>query len=320
MTCEATIVGRDAEFFVQKLAPRFPDLRFHGAPDAASARNICATSDILLIRTDQITADLVAAMPRLRLIQALTTGTDHIEALANLPPEVMITAARGFHGPAMSELAFLFMLSFARDVRKLLANQQQHTWDRRPQRLLFGKTALLVGVGRIAEDLAARCKCFGMRVIGVGGRAAVPGFDAIHSREKLAEVAGEADFLIVLLPYSKVTHHFVGTAVLAAMRPTAVLINLARGDVVDEAALIDALAARRIAGAGLDVFAAEPLPAGSPLWDLPNVLLTSHVGGMSDIYAEQVLPLLVDNLAAFVAGTPQNMRYIVRNGKPNAEG
>src|SRR5262245_20327677 len=112
MEAEVTIVGRDAQFFVEMLTPCFPRLRSHGAVDAAQARKICATSDVLIIRTDEITAQLVAAMPRLRLIQALTTGTDHIEALANLPPGVMIAAARGFHGPQMSELAFIYMLHF----------------------------------------------------------------------------------------------------------------------------------------------------------------------------------------------------------------
>jgi phosphoglycerate dehydrogenase-like enzyme len=99
------------------------------------------------------------------------------------------------------------------------------------------------------------------------------------------------------------------------MKPTAVLINLARGEVVDEAALVRALVARRIAGAGLDVFETEPLSSASPLWDLPNVVMTSHVGGMSDIYGQQVLPLLIDNLTAFVAGTPERMRFIVRDSK-----
>jgi phosphoglycerate dehydrogenase-like enzyme len=316
MSLEVTIVGRDSNFFAERLAARFPDFRIYAAADAAEALKVCATSQILLIRTDQITAELVDAMPRLCLIQALTTGTDHIEALANLPPAVMIAAARGFHGPAMSELAFLFMLSFARNVRDVLANQDQRKWDRRPQRLLLGKTAVLVGVGRIAEALAQRCKAFGMRVIGVSARTAVPGFDAIRPREALTDAAREADFLIVLAPYSKETHHLVNGTVLDAMKPSAVLINLARGDVVDEGALVRALAANRIAGAGLDVFATEPLPAESPLWALPNVILTSHVGGMSDIYGEQVLPLLIDNLAAFVAGTPQKMRFIVRQPEP----
>jgi phosphoglycerate dehydrogenase-like enzyme len=211
------------------------------------------------------------------------------------------------------------MLSLARDIRSVLGNQRQHRWDRQPQRLLFGKTALLVGVGRIAEELALRCKSFGMHVVGVStGRTAVPGFDAIHPRYMLREVIGAADFLVVLVPHTRETHHLIDAGVLDAMKPAAALINIARGDVVDEAALIRALAGGRIAGAALDVFHTEPLPNDSPLWDLPNVIITPHIGGMSDIYAEQVLPLLIDNLSAFMAGTPERMRYIVRN--PTAKG
>src|SRR5262245_8204489 len=112
MTSEVTIVGEDANIFVEKLATHFPGLGFFAAADAAEAVGVCATSDVLIIRTDEIRAALVAAMPRLRLIQALTTGTDHIQALTNISPGVTIAAARGFHGPQMSELAFIFMLHF----------------------------------------------------------------------------------------------------------------------------------------------------------------------------------------------------------------
>jgi D-2-hydroxyacid dehydrogenase (NADP+) len=316
MTSEVTIVGRDAGFFVEMLTPCFPRLRFHGAVDASAARKICATSDILLIRTDEITADLVAAMPRLRLIQALTTGTDHIEALTNVPPDVMIAAARGFHGPQMSELAFIYMLHFVRDLRGLFATQDAHRWNRVHQRLLADRTVVIVGVGAIAEELARRCRVFGMRVIGVSaGRAAAPHFDAILPRERLNDAAAEADFLVVLVPHTKATHHIIDEAVLGAMKPTGVLINIARGGVVDEEALIRALRAEKIGGAGLDVFHTEPLPKDSPLWDLPNVFITSHIGGMSNTYGEQVLPVLIGNLAAFVAGTPERMCFIVRDPK-----
>jgi phosphoglycerate dehydrogenase-like enzyme len=319
MTSQVLIVGRDSGLFAQELGPRFPNLVFQTALDAAGAAKVCTSCEVMLIRNDEITADLIAAMPRLRLLQGLTTGTEQIEAAARLRTDVVIAAARGFHGPAMSELAFLFMLGLARDIRTVLGNQRDHSWDRRPQRLLFGKTAMLVGVGRIAEELAQRCKAFGMRVAGVSStRKSAPGFDVIHPQTALHQAASDADFLIVLAPSTAENFHLIDGAVLDAMKPTAVLINLARGEVVDEAALVRSLTGRRIAGAGLDVFETEPLPPTSPLWDMPNVLMTSHVGGMSDIYAQQVLPLLIDNLTAFVAGTPERMRFIVRN--PNAKG
>jgi phosphoglycerate dehydrogenase-like enzyme len=205
------------------------------------------------------------------------------------------------------------MLAFARKFPALLENQKRKRWDRRPQQLLAGKTAVLVGVGRIAEELAKRCQVFGMRVIGVSAaRKSAPGFDAVYPRARLISAAGEADFLIILVPYTNENHHLIDGAVIDAMKPSGVLINIARGGVLDEDALLAALIDGRIAGAGLDVFANEPLPSSSPLWDTPNVIITSHVGGMSEDYAEQVMPVLIDNLRAFVAGEPERMRYIVK--------
>ena len=312
MITEALIVGRDSDLLAERLRPLFSSLRFHCAHDSAEAMALCGNCEILLIRTDEIFARLIDAMPRLRFIQALTTGTDHILALPNLPPHVLLAAARGFHGPQMSELAFLFMLAFARKFPAVLENQKQKRWDRRPQRLLAGKTVVVVGVGAIAEELAKRCKVFGMTVSGVSGaRTLASGFDAIYPRVRLADAAAQADFLIVLTPYSKANHHLIDDTVIGAMKPSGVLINLSRGGVLDEEALRRALADGRIAGAGLDVFQTEPLPPSSPLWDTPNVIITSHVGGFSENYAEQVMPLLIDNLRAFVAGEPERMRYIV---------
>jgi len=313
VTTDVLIVGRDSDVFGEHLTPTFPKLRFHCAHNSAEALSIAPPCEILVIRTDEIFAGLIAAMPRLRLIQALTTGVDHIMALPNLPPHVMITAARGFHGPQMSELAFLFMLAFARKFPTVLENQKNKIWDRREQRLLVGKTVVVVGVGRIAEELAQRCKIFGMTVVGVSTRATAPYFDALYPRTQIAKAASLADFLILLAPYTKENHHLVSAATIDAMKPDGVLINIARGGVLDEEALRRALLEGRIAGAGLDVFQTEPLPPESPLWDTPNVIITSHVGGVSETYAEQVMPLLIDNLRAFVDGTPEKMSYIVKN-------
>jgi D-2-hydroxyacid dehydrogenase (NADP+) len=313
MTTDVLIIGRDSQTFAAQLAPLFTTAQFHCGRNANEALAHCGPCEILIIRTDEIFAGLVGAMPKLRLIQALTTGTDHITALPNLPPDVMIAAARGFHGPQMSELAFLFMLAFARKFPTVLENQKHKHWDRREQRLLAGKTAVVVGVGTIAEELAHRCQVFGMRVVGVsGGRTCAPGFDAIYPRTQFAEAAALADFLIILAPYTRENHHLVDAKVIDAMPPHSVLINIARGGVLDEDALRRALLDGRIAGAGLDVFQTEPLPPTSPLWDTPNMLITSHVGGVAENYAEQVMPLLVDNLRAYMAGEIDKMRYIVK--------
>jgi phosphoglycerate dehydrogenase-like enzyme len=306
------IWARDADIFVDRLSARFPTIRFVKAIGRGEALQSCGDCDILIARNDEVFDGFVAAMPRLRWIQALTTGTDRIEAIADLPPGVIVTAARGFHGPQMSELAFLFMLSLSRDYPAMSANQKEHRWTRWPQKLLLGKSVVLLGVGAVGEELAKRCHAFGMNVIGVDAvRKSAPGVDAMHTPERLKELASAADFLVVLVPYTAETHHLVDAGILDAMKPTSVLINISRGPVVDEAALICTLAAKRIAGAGLDVFQTEPLPADSPLWDLPNVMITPHVGGMSDIYAEQVMPVLIDNIAAYAAGARSRMRYVV---------
>jgi D-2-hydroxyacid dehydrogenase (NADP+) len=270
MPSEVLIKGRDAAFFVERIAQALPDLRFHAARDPAEALAKCAGADILIIRTDEIFAELIEAMPKLSLIQALTTGTD-------------------------------------------LATQDAHRWNRVEQSLLADRTAVIVGVGSIAEELAMRCKAFSMRVVGVSdGRSQAPGFDAILPRARLTEAAAQADFLIVLVPQTAETTGLIGASVFNAMKPSGVVINIARGGVVDEDALIAALRVGTIAGAGLDVFRTEPLPKDSPLWDMPNVFITSHIGGMAETYGEQVMPLLVENLRTFVAGQPEKMRFIVK--------
>lgn len=286
---------------------------------ALPARDVVATSNraealaraseatILIAKAQDISAELVGAMPRLGWIQALTTGVDPLLAL-KLPSSVLVTSARGIHGPQMAELSILLMMSLSRDFPRLLANQREKRWERWGQRLLTGKTVVIVGVGAIGEALAARCGPLGLKVIGVTNRTAVDHFDELYPRERLHDAAARADFLVLLVPYSPETHHLIDASVLAAMKPSAYLINLARGNVVDEAAVIDALKVRRIAGAGLDVFAQEPLPPSSPLWGLDNVIVTPHIGGMSDIYAEQILPLLVHNLRAYIAGDRAAMR------------
>jgi D-2-hydroxyacid dehydrogenase (NADP+) len=313
MPTDVLIKGRDAAFFAERLAQALPDLRFDAAQDPAEALAKCANAEVLIIRTDEIFPALVDKMPKLRLIQALTTGTDHIQALPNLGKHVTLAAARGFHGPQMSELAFIFMLHFTRDFRDLFETQDAHRWNRVEQSLLADRTAVIIGVGSIAEDLAQKCKLFGMRTVGVSdGRQEAPHFDAILPRARLNEAAARADFLIALVPQTAATNNLIGESVFNAMKPSSVLINIARGGVVDEDALIDALRAAKIRGAGLDVFRIEPLPKESPLWDMPNVFITSHIGGMADTYGEQVMPLLVENLRAFVSGRQDKMRFIVK--------
>jgi phosphoglycerate dehydrogenase-like enzyme len=212
----------------------------------------------------------------------------------------------------MSELALLNMIALSRRFPKMLRNQMEAKWERWPQPVLLDKTAVIVGVGQIGEALARRCRAFEMKLVAVSdARSEIPGFDLVLPRAKLKQAAALADFMIILVPLNAETHHMINDEIIGAMKPSAFLINLARGDVIDETALIRHLTAGRIAGAGLDVFAEEPPRPDNPLWGMPNVVMTPRIGGMSDRYAEQVLPLMVHNLRAFGNGRSQDMRNVV---------
>jgi phosphoglycerate dehydrogenase-like enzyme len=295
------------------LRREFPQHSVKSANDAAEALPHCADCEVLVAMAHDVTDQLVGRMPRLRYICAMSAGTEKLDTLKNLKSDVRITSGRGIHGPQMSELAFLYMIALSRDFPRMQRNQQTHVWERWPQKLIWGKTAVILGIGPIAEELAARCDAFGLRVIGVSdARTQAPHFEKMVPRSRLHEAAAEADFLIVLVPLSAQTRHIIDDRVLSAMKPSGILINLARGPVVDEKALVRKLQDGKIAGAGLDVFEAEPLPANSPLWKMPNVIVTPRIGGMSDVYNEQVLPLVLHNLRCFLDERPRDMKNIVR--------
>ena len=291
---EIVIFNPKPQHYAAAIRERMPNTIVHAAETLPDALACCANADVLVALAPDIPDALIAAMPKLRWVQALTTGVDNLLTTPSLAPDVRISSARGIHGPQMAEMAFVHMLTLSRDLPRMSTNQSQARWERWPQRLLFGKTAVLVGVGSISEETAQRCKAFGMHVTGISdSRTEAPGFDRIAKRSALLHEASQADFLIVLVPLDASTKGMIGADVFAAMKPTGIVINLARGPVVDEAALIAALREHQIGGAGLDVLDPEPPSPDNPLWHMPNVFITPHVGGMSDTYAQQVTPLLL---------------------------
>ena len=168
-------------------------------------------------------------------------------------------------------------------------------------------------MGVIAEALAPRCKALGMSVVGISSvKRAVAGFDRVYGRDELVSAVRELDYVVVLTPYSPATRHIVDDAVLSAMKPTSYLVNLARGGVIDEPALIAALQDGQISGAALDVFSQEPLPQHHPLWSMKNVIIMPHLGGFFDGYADRALPVVEENIRRFLVGDLANMINIVR--------
>jgi phosphoglycerate dehydrogenase-like enzyme len=216
------------------------------------------------------------------------------------------------HGPQMTELVFLQMLALSRDFPRMQRNQSAMKWQRWPQPLLQDKTIVIVGIGVIAEMLALRCKAFGMRVVGISeSPRKPPGFDEIVPRSDLHRGAGLADFLVLIVPHSPQTERLIDASVLAAMKPTAYLVNVARGGVLDERALVAALRDQTIAGAALDVFRETPLPPEHELWSAPNIIVTPHIGGMSNVYLDQAYPIVRDNLRHFLVGQMSEMLNVV---------
>jgi D-2-hydroxyacid dehydrogenase (NADP+) len=286
-----------------RLRAAFPEIAVDIVAHHREAEAMIGRAQVLMTFGPMLTHAVIAQAANLRWIQALGTGVDNIEDLPSLKREVVITNIRGIHGAAVSEAAIMAMLALARDLPRALRNQARQAWERWPARLLDGKTAAIVGVGLIAAELAPRLKALGMMVIGLTSAVRpVAGFDRMHHRDELRAVAGDVDFLVLLTPHSPETSGLVGADVLAAMKPSSYLVNLARGGVVDEDALIAALETGRIAGAALDVFSAEPLPAGHRLWSTRNVIVTPHAGGFYDDYPARAWPVIEHNMRCFLAG------------------
>ncbi|MDB5572288.1 MAG: hypothetical protein JWN93_3471 [Hyphomicrobiales bacterium] len=299
-----------------RLRASFPDLKIDMVDHHSKAAPFTPDADIVVSFGVQLSDEIFARGKNIKWVQALGSGVDGIVDQPSLRPEIVVTNMQGLHGPPCAESALCSMLALARAMPRVMENQRHAKWERFPMRLLDGKTAVLVGVGVIAEALAPRCKAMGMRVIGVSGATrAVVGFDEMRPRARLRETAAEADFLVMIAPYTPQNHHMIDAGVIAAMKPQSFLINIARGGVVDEDALLDALRRKRIAGASLDVFKEEPLPEPHPFWSMDNVIVTPHLAGLHDEYPDRAIPIVEHNIRKFLAGDVAGMTNVVRDGK-----
>jgi len=290
------------------LAPRHSELSIKTFATRDEAIKHIGWADIFMGFGPQVGKEFFRDTPKLKWVHSLGTGTDGITDSPFLAKDVIVTATRGIHGVPMSEMAFLMMLAFNRDLRRIERQRNEQKWERYPGTLLDKKTVGILGLGAIAEDMAPRFKAFGMRVVGISRTSrSIPGFDKIYSRAEIAEGVAELDYFVLLVPLEDDTRNIVNDRVLSAMKPTAFLINLARGGVLDEEALLRALEQKRIAGAALDALAKEPMPADNPLWKLPNVYITPHIGGFCDTYVIDAARQFEQSLAHFAAGKPELM-------------
>lgn len=243
----------------------------------------------------------------LRWIHLASAGVD-----GALPPEVFksrvrITCSKGLHVSAMAETAMGMILALAKNLHIARNFQIQKCWDFHGVNdgifNLEGKTLGVVGAGRIGKAIAAKARCFKMRVIGInrGGRRAI-GFEKVRSINYLPWLLKESDIIILTVPLTEQTNNLIGARQFALMKKGSYFINIARGAIVDQQALVDALRSSHLAGAGLDVFKVEPLPEDSPLWGMLNVIITPHIGGMMPDLYEKITTLFLNNLERYIAG------------------
>ncbi|GBC86571.1 Glyoxylate/hydroxypyruvate reductase B [bacterium HR12] len=241
----------------------------------------------------------------LRWIQAASAGVDGLLFPELVDSDVVLTNARGVFDRPIAEHVMAVLLLFAKDLRGVLERQRRREWRPRDTETLEGKRLLVVGVGSIGRAIARTAKAFGMTVRGVG-RTTRPDalFGTVMGVDELHDALGWADVVVDVLPATPATHHLFDAEAFAAMNPGVRFVNVGRGSTVDEVALVEALRSGRIAAAALDVFETEPLPPESPLWELPNVVITPHVAGDVAGWREAVVEVFVENLERYLTGEP----------------
>jgi len=262
---------------------------------------------------------LLEHAPKLRFIQSIGAGVDQFDQAALGARGIRLANASGVNRNAVSEHAMACILGLARHIHTGRDNQRQHIWRgmisdlSRREDELGGKTLLIVGLGAIGSRLAKLAKAFDMRVIATkrDPSTAQGVADEVHTPDRLIELLPQADFVALTCPLTPATTNLIDAPVFAAMKPGAYLINMARGRCVDEPALLAALKNGTIAGAAIDHFWDEPLPADSPFWDVENLLITPHTAGETRMYEENVLDILLENLGRLWEGREELRNQVV---------
>jgi phosphoglycerate dehydrogenase-like enzyme len=295
--------GAISEALRESLQQAFPNRAYRVLETEEELRRCIAEIEVLVAMRPP--RGVWAAAKRLRLIQMTGAGVDSLLPAPDLPERVRIANARGIHTGQMSEYALAMMLAFARRIPRALEQQRDRRWQIFGARRLEGKTLGVLGLGAIGEELARKASLLGMRVIGTRrSPRPSPHASLVLPSSETARVVRESDFLVIVLPFTKETRGLLNAELLASMKPHAVLVNMARGGIVDEAALARLLHAGRIEGAALDVFEEEPLPATSPLWGTPRTILTPHHAGIASDYMERVAEIFVENITRLACGRP----------------
>jgi D-2-hydroxyacid dehydrogenase (NADP+) len=293
-------------------------------PDAAGVEIAFVTRDLFVGGTRHKLnprfvrfTDFLKTAPALRWVQTFSAGTDMAVYQAMLARGLTLTNSTGASAPAVAQTAVTGLLALARQLPRIAEAQRRHAWEplyAEPEpRDVESQTALVIGTGPIGQEIGRLCRAFGLRTLGIRRDAAAgppPGFDAVAGFATLPDLLPRTDWLILACPLTETTRGLIDARALALLPPGRHLINVSRGGVVVEEALLAALRSGHLAGAFLDVFTMEPLPAESPFWGLPNVIVSPHSAAASDGLPERVAAIFCDNLRRFRSG--EALRNVAR--------
>lgn len=297
------IYHRRAEELRGLIGAAAPDLDIAAGFDPDTLERHLDSADAVIAFTFPL--EVLARAKRLRWIQLTSAGAEQLLAARDRLAGIVVTNTRGIHVDLMADYALGALVMLQWDFPRMLRDQQARTWEQRLALPLAGKTLGVVGAGAIGAEISRRAAVFGMDVLAIKRTpGAVNGAREVLTADRLREALPRCDFVVLVVPVTDATRGMMGAAELRAMKREAFLVNIARGSVVDESALITALREGVIAGAALDVFDEEPLPADNPLWTLPNVILTPHVAGEPADYARRVADVFLDNVARWLRHEP----------------
>jgi phosphoglycerate dehydrogenase-like enzyme len=298
MTPHTLLVLNDPAAAHLKWLDKLPaGVRIAAGASADAFRQAAPEADVMLVGAvpRQLVEDVFAMAPKLQWVHVMWAGLDSLLFPALVESPVVLTNGRGVFARSLAEFALAGMLWFAKDIRRMRRQQREGRWEKFIVEELHGKRLGIIGHGSIGRAVAALAAAFGMKVIGVGRTS---------PRDEFDELIETSDYIVVSAPLTPETRGLVGEAEFRRMRPEAVLINVGRGPVVDEKALIAALEQGRIRGAVLDVFDQEPLPPGHPFWSLDNVLLSPHCADNTPTWLDEAMQLFLENFERYASGQP----------------
>ncbi|HEY8529910.1 MAG TPA: D-2-hydroxyacid dehydrogenase [Paenibacillaceae bacterium] len=305
------------ERHVERIRQTAPGAEIIRARDEGELLSKTDDADVLLTWGGYQPVAFCGKARSLKWIHAISAGVDGLLSSDIAKMDVTITRTKDIHGIPIANHVLGFMLMFVRQFPLMFRQQQNKVWKKTADAdELWGKTVGIIGLGSIGGEIARQCKLLGMRVLATKRTPAQsPWVDELYPPEQTGEVFRQADFVVVALPLTPATTRIIGEKELRLMKKTAYFINIARGGVVDEDALIRVLREGAIAGAGLDVFEEEPLPPDSPLWEMPNVIITPHTAADSPLYMDRMIEVFCENLKRFIRGekllheVDKNLRY-----------